>query len=251
MKRLFIYILAAALTSQAVSATTTSNTPPTRGTFCSNLDKTFATLDKTLTLRLEKQIQPPSTALSKPAALVGNVDAKRVEITAIRRSISNELARRATTAEHKKAMEDFLSSIEASAAKKDKEISVILAQSQTQSEQLLAQSLVTLAKASSSYALSIQEAKVQARNDCASGTPDDQAKISFKKSVYDASKTLEQSLKSARKTENLISTSKAELKKEVEVVMKNYRKSVEQAKEDFKLSTSPAGKQMTASSTTK
>jgi hypothetical protein len=221
-----------------------SSTP----SFCSSLDSTFAYIDKNKALTLSKNPSLQKITTKKPVILIGNVDAKRVEITALRRSISTELQKRASKPEDKVALDTFLKKIEFASLTKDTAINEIINQANELSNESLTVTKAQIAKATSTFEKSLRSAKIDAQNDCQNGKNDEATRQSFKKNIEEANKTLRETLTLLETKQNKISTSKNDLRKQVEQIMQDYRTTVESAKTELR--TSLATKHTTQTATT-
>lgn len=219
-----IAILSLLSPSFSLYAQTTS---PKDASFCSSIDQHLSKI--AIKKVSQEKSQPQKT---KPNTLVGNIDAKKVEVTALRKTISQELGKRATTSDQKYILENFIKNVEEANAKKDLAIKNLLASSTLTTEDKNTKASL-FKKANETLEASLQKAKDTAKTSCANGTDDATVKKTLKNDIEEARKAYEKEIASLKNNQEE-QKNKELLKKQVDTVLSDYRKTVEEAKVTLK-----------------
>lgn len=202
--------------------------------FCSSLDSSLKKIDSRNLSVQQMSLFEKSLSANKQPLLIGNIDAKRVEISALRKIIVDELGKRATSTEDKQAINLFSSRIEEAVKKKDESVNELFLQAADVSQTSNRKRQVAIAEATSTFATRIEEAKNSARSNCRQGTPSGEVKLSFRKAVDSAQTELNSSLQTISNSSEKNLLTKDAYRSKIESIMSDYRLEINNAKATLK-----------------
>lgn len=222
--------------AQAPNVPQHTSTTPSNADFCLSIDTYFDRVNQSANSLYNMNQFAKYAPTTKSSILIGNIDAKRVEITALRKLISNELSRRATSSSDKQALALFATSIDEASQRKDARIATIIDKLENDKRDMMNKRTQQIAKATSTLNQNITKAKATARRNCEERSQGVDAKAIFKRSVDQATANFSSSLKSIEYSPQTTNSIKDPYKKEIDAVMKSYKDEIDQAKNTLKKS---------------
>jgi hypothetical protein len=200
--------------------------------FCAQIDKIIVQIGNNGSTSGEKRVENIEKRTEKREVVRTEVDTKREENDSKRKAQLAELTKRATTDEQKAAIATFTETIEKALADKKTATDAILAAHRKEVDQLVLTRKTTLEKALTTLKSDIDTAKKKAVADCANNVSGESVRTTLKDSILNAQKTFRTTTQSIQKDTQ--SEKMTDRKKELQAIDEQFKKSVEQAKNNLK-----------------
>ncbi len=207
----------------------------TKQSFCSQIDKVLITLDNRSSSTTEKRTETLKKQADNRNEHRGQVDARREENEAKRKSQIAELTKRATTDEQKLAITKFSTALEEALTIRNKAVDALLVKHRAEIDNVVASRKAEIDKARATLTASFEEAKTQARTECANNVEGNTVRNNLKISIQKAQETFRATVSSVEKVKDVGEASKAEKKEELKKIEDTFKKSIETARDELKM----------------
>lgn len=207
----------------------------TKQSFCSQIDKVLITLDNRGSSTTEKRTEILKKQADNRNEHRGQVDARREENEAKRKSQIAELTKRATTNEQKLAITKFSTALEEALTIRNKAVDALLVKHRAEIDNVVASRKAEIDKAHATLTASLEEAKTQAGTECANSVEGSTVRNNLKMSIQKAQETFRATVSSVEKVKDVGETRKAEKKEELKKIEGTFKKSIETARDELKM----------------
>ena len=202
--------------------------------FCTQIEKALITINNKGMMGAEKRTEAMNNQADKREDRRTDVDMRRTENQAKRKSQIEELTKRATTEEQKLAVAKFSTALTEALSVKNKAIDTLLATHRAEVDKAVASRKAEVDKALATLTSSIEAAKTQAKNDCANNVDGNVIRTNLKNSIQKAQESFKSSVTSIEKVKDVSEASRNLKKTELKKIEETFRKSVESARNDLK-----------------
>lgn len=202
--------------------------------FCTQIEKALITINNKGMMGAEKRTEAMNNQADKREDRRTDVDMRRTENQAKRKSQIEELTKRATTEEQKLAVAKFSTALTEALSVKNKAIDTLLATHRAEVNKAVASRKAEVDKALATLTSSIEAAKTQAKNDCANNVDGNVIRTNLKNSIQKAQESFKSSVTSIEKVKDVSEASRNLKKAELKKIEETFRKSVESARNDLK-----------------
>ena len=202
--------------------------------FCTQIEKALITINNKGMMGAEKRTEAMNNQADKREDRRTDVDMRRTENQAKRKSQIEELTKRATTEEQKLAVAKFSTALTEALSVKNKAIDTLLATHRAEVDKAVASRKAEVDKALATLTSSIEAAKTQAKNDCANNVDGNVIRTNLKNSIQKAQENFKSSVTSIEKVKDISEASRNLKKAELKKIEETFRKSVESARNDLK-----------------
>ncbi len=202
--------------------------------FCTQIEKALITINNKGMMGAEKRTEAMNNQADKREDRRTDVDMRRTENQAKRKSQIEELTKRATTEEQKLAVAKFSTALTEALSVKNKAIDTLLATHRAEVDKAVASRKAEVDKALATLTSSIEAAKTQAKNDCANNVDGNVIRTNLKNSIQKAQESFKSSVTSIEKVKDVSEASRNLKKAELKKIEETFRKSVESARNDLK-----------------
>ena len=202
--------------------------------FCTQIEKALITINNKGMMGAEKRAEAMNNQANKREDRRTDVDMRRTENQAKRKSQIEELTKRATTEEQKLAVAKFSTALTEALSIKNKAIDALLATHRAEVDKAVASRKVEVDKALVTLTSAIETAKTQAKNDCANNVDGNIIRTNLKNSIQKAQENFKSSVTSIEKVKDISEASRNLKKAELKKIEETFRKSVESARNDLK-----------------
>ena len=202
--------------------------------FCTQIEKALITINNKGMMGAEKRTEAMNNQADKREDRRTDVDMRRTENQAKRKSQIEEITKRATTEEQKLAVAKFSTALTEALSVKNKAIDTLLATHRAEVDKAVASRKAEVDKALATLTSSIEAAKTQAKNDCANNVDGNVIRTNLKNSIQKAQESFKSSVTSIEKVKDVSEASRNLKKAELKKIEETFRKSVESARNDLK-----------------
>ena len=202
--------------------------------FCSQIDKIIISIDsKEVSLKNKKDVQE-NKVMEKKAELRSLVDAKRLENETKRKEGLAELAKRATTTQQQTAIATFTEALTKALGEKNTSIDELLSSHRKEIDLMISLRKELADAAFLTLTKDIEQAKSQAKDDCARGVDGKTVRMTLKDSIKKARDDFSRTVQSSPKLREVSSESIKKKKEDVKKIEGNFKQKTETIKNTLK-----------------